>query len=202
MWNSSWIAFDTETTGLSKLARVLEMGIVYFENGVPVEKWSTFLNPPDLDWNHPNVLDALKVNGLSKADVVGAPRFEEIATSILEHLEENVWVGHNIEFDIRMLQQECERAGIEWKFQPGVQLCTQRLSYKLSPNEKSHRLGEVAPRWGVTPAGAHRAIVDADTCGRVLQKMFEKELLPIEEGPMVSFQKEASAAWARRPRGR
>jgi DNA polymerase III epsilon subunit family exonuclease len=200
MWRDSWVAFDTETTGLNKFARVLEIGIVYFEHGEVADTWSTFLNPPDLDWNHPEVLEALKVNGLSKKDVAGAPQFHEIVGELTERLHTDVWVGHNLEFDVRMLSQEFERIQRPWDFRPPVSLCTQRLSYRLHPQEKSHKLVHTAERWQVEQPSAHRAVVDATTCGKVLAKMLQK--LPEEDTAMVSFQKEAAAAWARRPRGR
>jgi len=200
MWQSSWLALDTETTGFSKQARVLEIGLVYFENGEPVQEWSRVLNPPGLDWNDDEVLGALEVNGLSKEYCAGNPTFAEVMVDLLVWLEEKVWVGHNLAFDIRMLKQEFDFAHTAWGFKP-LELCTQYLSYKLD-TQVGNKLEDVAPRWGVEQPFAHRAVIDAKVSGQILQKMILKGHLPKDHGPMEHMRKEAASAWHRRSKGR
>lgn len=201
-WIDSWVSFDTETTGFSSEARVLELAVVYFEHGKPVETWSSFFNPPELDWLHPAVLDAQKVNGITKEMCEGAPSFREAIGDIMARLEVDVWVAHNLNFDKRMLGQEFQRAGYLFDHQPVVEVCTMCSSYQIHPSAQSHSLGATAERWGVIPESAHRAAVDAVATGQILQKMIESGHLPIPDLDVVSFQKEASVAWNRRPRRR
>ncbi len=200
MWQNSWLALDTETTGFGRNARVLELGLVYFENGEAVQEWSRILNPPGLDWNHPNVLEALEVNGLSKEYCAGAPSFDQVLEDLVVWFEEKVWVGHNIAFDIRMLKQEFELAQAPWAFTP-LELCTQNLSWKIDATH-GNKLEDVAPRWGVKQPFAHRAVMDASVSGQILQKMILKGHLPKEERSMEHMCKEASSAWHRRSKGR
>ncbi len=204
-WGDSWVSFDTETTGFGPMARVLEVGVVYFEHGKPVDEWSTLLSPPDLDWNHPDVMKALAINQLTEAKCAGAPNDDAsgvVAVELLGRLQEDVWVGHHVEFDIRMIQQEMDRAKIPFAFRPSLVLCTKQLSNKLHPNEKGHKLQEVAPRWGVVQEDAHRAVVDAKVAGLVVQSMLQSDKLPIQGAEMVSFSKEAALGWNKRPKGR
>jgi DNA polymerase III alpha subunit (gram-positive type) len=196
----SYVAFDCETTGFSTHARVLELGIVYFENGLPVDRWSSFFNPPDLDWLHPSVLEALAVNKITKEMCAGAPEFKDVIGEIMSRLEDDVWVGHNLAFDKKMLTQEFERAGFPFDHKPALEICTMCTSYKLDPIGNRHGIEPTAARWGVEPENVHRAEVDALTSGQILQRMIESGRLPIQEPDVVSFQKEAAASWLRRPR--
>ena len=54
-WDESFIAIDTETTGLlhQPQARVIELGVVVFEHGKEVHEWSQFFSPYDVDWDDP-----------------------------------------------------------------------------------------------------------------------------------------------------
>jgi DNA polymerase-3 subunit epsilon len=178
----------------------LEIGIAYFEHGVLADSWSTLLNPPDLDWDSFEVVSSQAVHGITKRMVAGAPTFSDVVQQLQTRLEEPVWVGHNIDFDVRMFRQEFARSEVVWKFQPKLQLCTQRLAFELDKGAPNYKLLEVANRWGVVPEGAHRAVADAVTCGRVLGKMLANKQLPTEGSSMESFQKEAAVAWNRRPK--
>jgi DNA polymerase-3 subunit epsilon len=200
MWSDSFVAFDTETTGVNGFARILELGIVYFEHGKPVDRWSTFFNPPDLDWLHPDVKEALAVNQITKEMCAGAPSFKEALPEILSRLEESVHVAHNLAFDRRMIQQEFGRIGFEWGFVPQFEICTMCTSHRIHPTERTHKLEATAERWGVKQEDAHRAEVDALTAGLIFAGMVQGGHLPIQEDDVVSFQKEAAAAWFRRPR--
>jgi DNA polymerase III alpha subunit (gram-positive type) len=115
-------------------------------------------------------------------------------------LEEKVWVGHNIAYDIRMLKQEFDFAHTAWNFRP-LELCTQNLSWKIDATA-GNKLEDVAPRWGVLQPFAHRAVADAKVSGQILQKMIAKGHLPNELGPMETMRKEAASAWHRRSKGR
>ena len=187
---------------MNQYARILELGLVYFEHGQPVDRWSTFLNPWDLDWNHPDVKEALAVNQITKEMCAGAPEFKDVLPELLSRLEENVWVAHNLAFDKRMILQEFKRIDFTWGYQPQLEICTMCTGFRLHPGEKPHTLEATANRWGVPQAGAHRAEVDALTAGQILNRMLESGRLPIQEPDVVSFQKEAAAAWLRRPRAR
>ena len=200
MWKDSWLALDTETTGFGKHARILELGLVYFEGGEPVQEWSRIFNPPDLDWEHEDVLGALEVNGLSKEFCAQGVTFPEVLEDLVVWLEERVWVGHNITFDIRMLKQEFERAQTPWNFN-ALELCTQNFSWYFDSIRGGNKLEDVCVRWGVPQPFAHRAVIDAKVSGQVLQKMIEKGRLPLEVGTVDTMRKEAAAAWYRRPKG-
>lgn len=200
MWQTSWVSLDTETTGFGKDAHVLELGIVYFEGGEPVEEWGVLLDPPGLDWFHPQVQDACRINGLTKKACAGGPSFPQVAAKLREFLSEPVVVGHNIEFDLRMVRQELERYALAPLPDPALTLCTMQLDHKLSQGQAGFKLMNSADRWGVFQPDAHRAVIDAKVSGQVLQKMIEAGRLPDEVEPMALLQKAATNSWSTRRR--
>jgi len=201
-WSDSYVSFDTETTGFAKTSRILEVGLVYFENGKPAESWGKMINPPGMDWDDVSIQEALKVNGINKEACADGGPFESIIAELLERLKESVWVGHNISFDLRMLRQEFAHVGIPFDLKPELELCTKNLDYKLHPQASSHKLVDVAERWGVAQPGAHRAVIDAQVCGEVLGKMVAQGKLPTETEHMRGFHQEAGRAWSYRSKGR
>lgn len=197
---TGWVAFDSETTGLDSTARIIELACVTFQNGEPVRTWSSFVRPIDVDWENPNVKQAMAVNQIEQAQLADCPTFDQIFSDLISELSHEVIVAHNTEFDIRMIRQELERMGRTGGDIPSsVQLDTKLLSYKLHPQTQGHRLQDVAPRWGVVPDGAHRAASDALTCGRILGAMARSHL-PNDIGQVHELQKSASAGWNSRRR--
>lgn len=184
LWADSYVAFDTETTGLGAQARVIEIAAVTFEKGIPVHSWSSLLWPGDsVDWEHPDVKGALEVNQITRKELEGKPSFEEVLPSLLVELSHSVWVAHNAEFDVRMLSQEMRRLDRTLRL-PELLVCTRNLSRHTCRKERGHRLADVAPRFDIVPDGAHRAVVDAEVCGKVLWSMVSRGLLP-EDGEQL-----------------
>jgi DNA polymerase-3 subunit epsilon len=196
-WGDSFVAFDTETTGLGSDARIIEIAFVRFEGGEIAENWSTFLKPNDVKWDDPGVQKALEVNKINVTDLFTAPTFMDVFHHVAAHLRSaDVWVAHNAEFDLRMLDQE-HKAHKQTPFPiaPKLCLCTKVLSGRIHPSERKHNLQFVAPRWGVQQDGAHRAASDAITCGRILHAMRVKNALPAERSEVEEFHKQASVDW-------
>jgi len=104
------VAFDFETTGLDcKTERVVEFGYILVENGEEVKKDSFRMNP-----EQPIGAQASKVNGICDDDVKGCPTFRD-KLEIFEKLftEDTVYVGYNVQFDLKFLREEFKRAGVK-----------------------------------------------------------------------------------------
>jgi len=86
---------DIETTGGSHFtSRVLEVGVVRVENNRVVASYKTLLHP---DEDIPPFITGL--TGITNAQVVGSPRFAQVASDLAEILEGAVFVAHNVRFD-------------------------------------------------------------------------------------------------------
>lgn len=154
-----------------------------------------------------------KLTGITPKMVKTAPKFHEIARRIVEITENTTLVGHNIEFDYRMLRQSFQRLGYDFKINT---LDTIPLAKKLIPDEVSYSLGKLVKSLGIPLTNHHRAegdaratlelfklLVSKDTENEIVQKQYDetnaktyinkiKELtqdLPNEKG-FVYFQNE------------
>jgi DNA polymerase-3 subunit epsilon len=149
------IAFvDLETTGVSPTrSRVLEVGIVRVDPDGSVSQFQTLLCP-DMPVGHAVTV----ITGITDIMVEDSPRFEEVATQILEMLDGALFVAHNVRFDFAFLSEEFKRLGIQLK---NPYACSARLSQALFPREKRHNLDSVMERHGLSCTARHRALPDA-----------------------------------------
>jgi DNA polymerase-3 subunit epsilon len=146
---------DIETTGGSHFtSRVLEVGVVRVEGGRVVATYKTLLQP---DGRIPSFITSL--TGITNDDVADSPRFNSIADELAEILDGAVFVAHNVRFDYAFLKMEFERLGAT--FRPPL-LCTVRLSRKLFPQYRTHKLQALIERHNLSAPARHRAYDDAN----------------------------------------
>ena len=193
----TFVAIDTETTGFGKDARIVEVAAVTFEDGEVAEEWSSLIRPEGVNWDDPNVKKAMEVNGIPLEELADKPTFADIAGQLILCLSQDVWVAHNYEFDSRMLAQEFTRAKYP-AFTPVLGVCTKNLGSFFSETSSSNKLADVASRYGVVQAGAHRAVVDARVCGEILVAMLRAKQLPEDSTEFSTMCKQADASWSKR----
>lgn len=107
-----------------------------------------------------------KITGITEKMLARAPRFHEIAKRLLEITEDAVIVGHNVEFDYRMIRQEYDRLG--YQFERST-LDTIALAEQLIPGLKSYGLDNLCEELGLNRPSRHRAEHDA----RATLELFE-----------------------------
>jgi len=196
MWNDSFISYDVETSGFGSSARILEVAVVRFEAGEPVEEWVTLLSPDDLNWEDEKVVKALEVNHITKEACEGKPQFKDIAVTLLEKLKTPIWVAHGRDFDTRMLTQEFIKAGFIFGASPEMSICTMELSRYLQSHIAGHKLEDTAGRWNVVLEEKHRALQDAKACGLILQNMLRAGAIPSDDRAMKDLVSRAIGARA------
>jgi DNA polymerase III subunit epsilon len=145
---------DIETTGGSHFnSRVLEVGVVRVEGNRVVASYRTLLHP---DEPVPPFITSL--TGIHSEDVVDSPHFAQIASELAEILDGAIFVAHNVRFDYAFLKMEFERLGVP--FRPPL-LCTVKLSRRLFPQFRTHKLADLIARHGLEAPSRHRAYDDA-----------------------------------------
>lgn len=125
-----------------------------------------------------------KLTNITPKMVATAPKFHEIARRIIEITANSTLVGHNIDFDYRMLRQSFQRLGYDFKINT---LDTIPLAKKLIPDEVSYSLGKLVKSLGIPLTNHHRADGDAratlelfklliskDTENEIIQKQHEE----------------------------
>lgn len=164
--NKFFIAFDLETTGLSPQSdRIIEIGAIAFENGKPVEEFSTLVNP-----GRPIPAAATAVNGITNEMVKTAPDERAALQKLLSFFDrysgdDLVFVGHNANFDFSFLKNALNRYGITREFRYFDTLYASRSLIKGLSNYKQDT---VAAHFGLVNQQAHRAASDALVCGNIL----------------------------------
>ena len=107
-----------------------------------------------------------KMTGITDKMLIRAPRFHEIAKRLIEITEDAIIVGHNVEFDYRMIRQEFDRLGYQFE---RATLDTISLAEDLIPDLKSYGLDALCQELGLNRPARHRAEHDA----RATLELFE-----------------------------
>ncbi len=146
---------DLETTGFNaeRTDRVIEIAVVKLTpEGELHEEYVSLVNPK-------RDVGPTDVHGITAADVLHSPTFEEIGGDVGARLADSILVGHNLSFDLRFLTAEFARAGVSFPTFPT--LCTLRLGAKLVPETPSRKLTHCCAEAGVSHEHEHSALGDA-----------------------------------------
>jgi DNA polymerase-3 subunit epsilon len=113
-----------------------------------------------------------KLTNITPKMVKTAPKFHEIARRIVEITANTTLVGHNIDFDYRMLRQSFQRLGYDFKINT---LDTIPLAKKLIPDEISYSLGKLVKSLGIPLTNHHRADGDARATLELFKLLISKD---------------------------
>lgn len=113
-----------------------------------------------------------KLTNITPNMVKTAPKFHELAKRVIEITENTTLVGHNIDFDYRMLRQSFQRLGYDFRINT---LDTIPLAKKLIPDEVSYSLGKLVKSLGIPLVNAHRADGDARATLELFKLLISKD---------------------------
>ncbi|MBD1859976.1 MULTISPECIES: 3'-5' exonuclease [Leptolyngbya] len=121
---------DLETTGKDvSNDRIVQIAVLKVFPDGSEEMRSKKINP-----TIPISPEASKVHGIVDADVINAPIFSQIATSVATYLEDSDLAGYNSnKFDIPLLMAEFERADVEFKLEGRRCIDVQEIFFKMQP---------------------------------------------------------------------
>lgn len=163
-WKTEKLAvIDFETTGINPLVdRVVECGIVHFENGSITACHNKLINPTV---PIPSMVSA--INNITNTMVKDCPTFADLKDWVLNQCKDRIMVSYNVPFDQPFLIQEFARAGVKVTIKnPWIDpLVWVRHLYKY---EKSKKLTSICRKLAIPLDGAHRAENDAAATGKVL----------------------------------
>ncbi len=162
--DSPIVVLDFETTGLNTAKdRIIEIGAVKLAHGQVVESYGTLVNP-----GIPLPPRIIEITHITDQMLRDAPRAEDALPELLKFLNGCPIAAHNARFDCAVLESELARMNQKYE---SPQIDTLTLSRKLLPDLKSHRLGAVCKRLGVSLKDAHRAVNDAAATAQCLARM-------------------------------
>ena len=145
---------DIESNGAGfRKESIIEIAVFKYDGHQIVDQFISLVNP-----DAPITPFVQKLTNITPKMVLTAPKFHEIARRVVEITQNTTLVGHNIEFDYRMLRQEFRRLGYEFKINT---LDTIPLAKKLIPMAESYSLGKLVKSLGIPLVDQHRASGDA-----------------------------------------
>src|SRR3954469_22600971 len=159
--SAEFLAVDVETNGRAgELCELTEVGAVLVGGGELHERFESLVRV-----EQPLSRGIERFTGITQAMVDNAPEPAQVLEELAELAKGRVLIAHSASFDRRALKQGFERAGVDWNDPPW--LCTVRLATKFAPLARQKKLVPLAESLGIEVDGAHRALVDAETCAGV-----------------------------------
>lgn len=166
---NKFVIIDLETTGNSpnKGDRIIEIGLVIYENGEIVDKYSQLINPE----RHISRFISY-LTGITNEMVSDQPVFSEVAQQVRQYFDNGYFVAHNVPFDLGFLNYELKQAGLPQVTQPVID--TVELSRILFPQAPSFKLGHLSDWLEIQHAEPHRALSDAYVTTKLLSHLLTK----------------------------
>ncbi len=167
----NFVAVDVETANRVR-GSVCSIGYAVVRDGIRIDSGQWLCRPPD-DLNH---FDAFNValHGISPADVMSEPYFQDRLDQLLGKVGDQPVVAHNAAFDVGALRVACDLAGTVWPtLEYGCSLVWSRRLLNLI----SYSLPYVADNLGVYLDSHHDAAADAAATADITIALARRESL-------------------------
>ncbi len=156
-----FIALDLETTGLTPgKDAITEISAYRFEQGLPVEEFTTLVNP-----QQKIPTEIIELTGITDEMVKSSPTIDEVLQPLMDFIGSLPLVGHMIKFDLSFLEQDLENnqfTSIQNEIYDTLILARTFLFFHHEFN-----LGGISEYFGYSSAGAHRAGADTKNTGLI-----------------------------------
>lgn len=175
--NADAVVFDTETTGVGDDAHIIEIGALLISDDTPIYEYDQLIQPPT---RLPAGITEL--TGITESDLADQPDAGFVIPQFLTAIRPLLLIGHNVSFDIRMLNIEGGLLGC--REISNAFLDTMTMSRRMFPNAPSCSLQEVMRLLDINEIEEHRAISDARQtwqCFQQLKHMKDPVVLPDDE---------------------
>lgn len=164
---SDYIVFDIETTGLdSSYDEVIEIGAIKIKNNKIVSKFNSLVKPK-------NAIDEYitELTGITNEMVKDAPTIEEVLPDFMDYIDNDILIGHNVNFDINFIYDNLYRNKLDVLTNNFID--TMRISRKLLPNLSHHRLIDLARYFEIDTTNNHRTLKDCEITMNVYENLKE-----------------------------
>jgi DNA polymerase-3 subunit epsilon len=159
---------DLETTGVAvETDRIVEIAVLRISPDGSKVRYVKRINP-----GIPIPPEATQVHGIGDEEVRNEPRFSELADKLVQFLDDCDIGGFNVAaFDLRILQSEFARAGVEFSVEGRAIIDVQRIYHMREPRDLS-----AAARFYLDAEheGAHSALEDVRITWGILQAQLER----------------------------
>ena len=175
--DADYALIDLETSGLkAKDSHIIEIAVIRINRrGEILSQFNTLIKPPNGE------VGKTDLHLISKADVLDAPTFADVAGNILEALDNAIVVAHNAKFEEGFLAAEFKR--IKLLGIPHIPALDTMWLSQMQFDMPRHKLSNVLEHYGYPYENAHTALGDVVSMARFLPQLLDElpeQLYPIE----------------------
>jgi DNA polymerase-3 subunit epsilon len=153
MYSKRYVICDVEATGLDTERDLIEIALITWQDGRITDIYQSLINPlrpiPEFISN---------LTSITNRTLREAPKFYDIADAIKIRLEGAIFVSHNTDFDLGLLQKKFHELGEELKVQ---KFCTLKAAHEIIPGLLNYNLDALCNFFGIKITERHRAFGDA-----------------------------------------
>ncbi|AUN25092.1 helicase [Clostridium botulinum] len=183
--NENVVVFDVESTGINIIEdEIVQIaGIKINNKGEVIESFRRFLNPKK------SVGDSYLVHGFSDQFLKeNGENKKVVLKDFLKFIKDTVIVGHNVTFDISILNSELERLSLE-KASFKTYYDTLDIARRFYPSLTNHKLETLSKLFNTETKSSHDAMDDILATKDVLMVMLREKVKPTIINRMVVYGK-------------
>ncbi|RUT52916.1 exonuclease, DNA polymerase III, epsilon subunit family domain protein [Clostridium botulinum] len=183
--NENVVVFDVESTGINTTEdEIVQIaGIKINNKGEVIESFQRFLTPKKF------VGDSYLVHGFSDQFLKeNGENKKVVLKDFLEFIKDTVIVGHNVAFDISILNSELERLSLE-KASFKTYYDTLDIARRFYPSLTNHKLETLSKLFNTETKSSHDAMDDILATKDVLMAMLKEKVKPTIINRMVVYGK-------------
>ena len=165
IWESTYVVFDVETTGLSaNYNQLIQIAASKMYKGNVIAEFDEFLNP-----GHPLSSFTTELTGITDEHLANARPLKDILVDFQAFCTDSILVAHNATFDVGFMNVNYARNDLPRITAPVID--TLELFRSLRPDLKRHGLAQMIKTYGVALDHHHMANYDAEATGHSLFHM-------------------------------
>ena len=164
----NYTIIDLETTGLDSFYDdIIELAAIKVRDNVIVDKFQKLVKP-----DFPVCKFIEELTGITNEMLLNEKRIENTLPSFLDFIGDDIVIGHNVNFDINFICDSLHKIK-KGPFKNDF-IDTMRLSRRLHPEIRHHRLCDLVERYNIEVNNAHRALFDCETTYQVYNHIWEE----------------------------
>lgn len=155
MQKAQFVCIDCETTGLDpQQDRIIEVAVVKFSFAENFNSLESLIDPEG------EISEtSIAIHHITPEMVKGKPTIKAVLPELLQLIGKNTIVGHGVLFDIEMIANAADRAGIPCTLRQNLYLDTLRMA-RLYGDSPTNSLEQLRKHFNIEEEGAHRAMSD------------------------------------------
>jgi DNA polymerase-3 subunit epsilon len=102
---------------------------------------------------------SIEIHNITQQMVQGKPKIEEVLPTIIKMIGSHIIIGHGVKFDVDMIANAADRAGVPMTLRNNPLIDTLRLA-RLYGESPTNSLEQLRKHFNIEAEGAHRAMSD------------------------------------------